>query len=351
VDEPAATDAIGVLTSSIVWLACAAAAVTWLVLALATVGGRVGYDRRRHARTAQPRLKLERILGHARAHRNELGKWRRVTALRALGRSEDTAARPVLETALGDADPDVVGAAVRALGEAAATQDWAVEALLRALEQGRGPRSRIAAQVEHLAPRPRSGLLRLLEHSSSEVRFWAVTLLARYGAPEAAAVRARTRDPDPSVRAAAAETLAELGDSAALGAVLRLLDDPEWFVRAHACRAVAALGGLRVAGRLTPLLADDRWWVRAAAKDGLRMLGPDALQALVPLLDSPDRFARNGAAELLQDLGIVDWLTRERPASELLERIFAAGGERLRAAALYRAATPRAEPGEEAKVA
>ena len=296
-------------------------------------------------------MKLERTLRHARTHRNELGKWRRVTALRALGKSGKAAARPVLEAALGDAEPDVVGAAVRALGEAGATQDWAVEALLHALEQGTGPRSRIASQLEHLAPRPGSGLLSLLEHSSSEVRFWAVTLLARYEGVETDAVRARTGDPDPSVRAAAAETLAALGDSGALLVVVRLLDDQEWFVRAHACRAAATLGGLPVAGRLTPLLADERWGVRAAAKDGLRMLGPDTLQVLVPLLESPDRFARNGAAELLQDLGVVDWLARGHPASDLLERIYAAGGERLRAAALHRATAPHAAAGEEAKVA
>ena len=54
------------------------------------------------------------------------------------------------------------------------------------------------------------------------------------------------------------------------------------------------------------------------------------------LLD-PDTFARNGAAEVLQDIGYVDHLALERPDSPLLERIYAAGGERMRVAAEVRA--------------
>ena len=44
-------------------------------------------------------------------------------------------------------------------------------------------------------------------------------------------------------------------------------------------------------------------------------------------------FARNGAAEVLQDIGFVDFLALDDPKSPLLERIYAAGGERFREAA------------------
>ena len=85
------------------------------------------------------------------------------------------------------------------------------------------------------------------------------------------------------------------------------------------------------------LLSDGRWWVRTAAKDALRTLGSPAVPALLAVLGSDDGFARNGAAEVLQDLGFIDELALDDPASPLLERIYAAGGERMRKAAEARA--------------
>jgi hypothetical protein len=73
--------------------------------------------------------------------------------------------------------------------------------------------------------------------------------------------------------------------------------------------------------------------VRTAAKDALRGLGTEAVPSLLSVLTHSDSFARNGAAEVLQDVGFVDFLALDNPDSPLLERIFAAGGERLREAA------------------
>src|SRR3990172_1830819 len=84
---------------------------------------------------------------------------------------------------------------------------------------------------------------------------------------------------------------------------------------------------------ITRLLADERWWVRTAAKDALRGFGTDAVPSLLSVLSHSDQFARNGAAEVLQDVGFVDFLAADNPSSPLLERIYAAGGEKLRDAA------------------
>ena len=65
-------------------------------------------------------------------------------------------------------------------------------------------------------------------------------------------------------------------------------------------------------------------------------MGPDAVPALLATLTNPDAFARNSAAEVLQDIGFVDSLVFDRPDSPLLERIYAAGGERMREAAELR---------------
>jgi hypothetical protein len=76
--------------------------------------------------------------------------------------------------------------------------------------------------------------------------------------------------------------------------------------------------------------------VRAAAKEALRGFGIGVAGALIPCLDDGDAFVRNGAAEVLQDVGFVDLLSRHDANRALLERIYAAGGEGLRDAALLR---------------
>src|SRR5262249_28569699 len=126
--------------------------------------------------------------------------------------------------------------------------------------------------------------------------------------------------------------------AAARSAILASIDDPVWFVRVHAARSVGVLLGAAGAPSLVHLLADARWWVRTAAKDALRRIGVDAVPALLSALTAPDAFAPNGAAEVLQDIGFVDALARERPTSPVLERIYAAGGENMRRAATERAA-------------
>jgi HEAT repeat protein len=166
------------------------------------------------------------------------------------------------------------------------------------------------------------------------VRFYAVRLLVRY--PEAAArhVPDLCVDPSPNVRAAALETLRDAGSGAALRFALQLLEDPHPQVRAQACRASAALAGRASAPYLVPLLADGSWWVREAAREALAGAGGVATHSVEAALESDDAALRVGAALVLQDSGRVDSLDDD---PELLERVFEAGGSRLRMAAAERA--------------
>ena len=63
-----------------------------------------------------------------------------------------------------------------------------------------------------------------------------------------------------------------------------------------------------VAEEIAPLLADREWWVRLAAKESLQQMGEEVWSVLVPYLDHEDAFARNGAAEVLQNIGVLDSL-------------------------------------------
>lgn len=317
-----------------------AAFVAWVALGALVLLGRARHDlgERRSGREAPlSEREASRLVRRAgRAPRTEWGSWRRALAVTRLARSRHPSTPRLVRALLCDRHPRIVDAAVRALGELG--DEWAIELLVSALREGRGSRSRVAAELDRLAPRPGPLLPPLLRDPSPVVRFWGATLLARYPDLGGRGLVALAWDPDPNVRAAVAETLGERGGREAGTALLALLGDPQWFVRVHAARAAGKVLGAEAAPTLCELLSDDRWWVRTAAKDALRGIGPEAVRPLLSVLTHADRFARNGAAEVLQDIGFVDTLALEHPASPLLARIYAAGGDGMRAATEQRVA-------------
>lgn len=286
----------------------------------------------------------ELILRHAARHRGELTRWRRVGALRILARAEEPSALPLLERAVGDPDRQLVGAAVAVLGTLPDRR--AAGALVDALRELRFPPSRVATFLDRF-PLAVPELIRpLLRDPDPQARFWGATLAARY--PESQALHAElvrlARDDDPNVRAAAVETLGSIGDGESAAAANDLLADPVWYVRAHAARALGVLRAEATAPAVAGLLSDESWWVRFAAKEALERMGPGIADAVIPYLTHGDRFARNGAAEVLQNIGAVDAVVAEAAAAPeqeeslaLVRRIFAAGGPSLAAATLARA--------------
>ena len=321
-----------VLGAALVVLTIAFAA--WLALALALLAGRLRYDRTR-SRSSTPALsdrEARRLSRRVRGQpRTEWGRWRRVSALQRLERAHHPEVPLLIRVVLEDADERIAGAAIRTLGDVG--DDWAVGVLIDALRRGRTSRSRIAAELDELAPAPGERLLPLLRDWNPSVRFWGATLLSRYPTLGEATLVELTWDSDPNVRAAAVETLGGRSGSAVGAAVLARLEDSEWFVRVHAARAAGHVLGAEAAPTIAGLLADERWWVRTAAKDALRGMGADAVPSLLSVLTHEDAFARNGAAEVLQDVGFVDFLALDDPTSPLLQRIYEAGGEKLRDAA------------------
>ena len=254
-----------------------------------------------------------------------------MTALQRLEQAHHPAVRGLIERVLDDSDPKIAGAAIRTLGDIG--DEWAIDLLLDALRGGDGQRSRVAAELERLAPVPGVQLVALLRDADPLVRFWGATLLRPYPELGNATLIELTWDSDPNVRAASVETLGTRSGHGVGVALLARLDDDEWFVRVHAARAVGHVLGAEAAPTIARHLAEERWWVRTAAKDALRGMGSDAVPSLLAILTHDDPFARNGAAEVLQDIGFVDFLGLDNPGSPLLERIYAAGGDRFREAA------------------
>jgi hypothetical protein len=316
----------------------------WAGLSLIVVIGRLRYERlHRDAvdRPLSPRA-AERLVRRATGRpRTEWGRWRRVSALQRLERARHPTVPQLLRRVLHDPDPKIAAAAIRTLGDVG--DDWAVDVLLDALRGGDGSRSRIASELERLAPAPGPKLVPLLRDGDPVVRFWGATLLRLYPDLGETTLIELTWDSDPNVRAAAVETLGTHTGRAVETALSARLDDSEWFVRVHAARAVGHVVGAEAAPSIARLLTDRRWWVRTAAKDALRGMGSDAVPSLLAILTHEDLFARNGAAEVLQDIGFVDFLVADNPRSPLLERIYEAGGERFREAAVARAAVQQRE--------
>ena len=311
-----------------------------------------GWVREESARMALAVIGLPQMLRDATPHRGARRKWRRVSALHVLLHARPSAIHALLRVALADADPDVASAAATVLqriGDARAAQ-----ILIDGLRISRLPASRIAARLERFRI-PIADLLRpMLADERAESRYWAVTLLRDHHDENglAAAIMPLVDDPDAPVRKAALLTLGAMLPQGVTRVATRRLSDPAPFVRSAAILALAQVGERSpdrarrkaIASSITPLLADREWGVRAAAKDALVRLGPGTWREVAAQLSSPDGFARNGAAEVLQNLGVLDWTLRgiasgAQPTDEavdVLRRALREGGVVMSKAAALR---------------
>jgi len=263
-------------------------------------------------------------------------KWAHIATLFLLVRDRHPSAHALLAGALGDDDLEVRQAAITLLGELGDRE--AARILAGGAAASPVLRSRIASQLDRFELSIVDLLAELTGSPDPAVRALGAMLLWRHaGAPEVAAgLMALTRDADPGVRKSAVQSLAGATGRAAADIPRGMLADPVPFVRAHAARTLVRLDPARSAIDIAPLLADADWWVRQAAKEGLLAIGLDALPAVLSQLDSTDRFARNGAADVLQGIGAV---------AGLLARATQPGPDGEAAAALLRKLTDAGERG------
>ncbi|MGE3957895.1 MAG: HEAT repeat domain-containing protein [Vicinamibacterales bacterium] len=287
---------------------------------------------------------LDALVRDAGAHQSTRDKWRRMTALRILARRGHAQALDLLARATEDADVDVATTGLALLGRS--HDPRAVDLLVEALASPRLSAARVAVYLDQSPQDLGERLVALLDHQKPVVRQWAAALLARYpDQPVEPRLADLTRDADPQVRKAAVQTLGRIGGDEAAHCALHLLTDPAPYVRAHAVRALGELGRVDCADRVSSLLGDGDWWVRLAARESLEMMGAEVWPVLVRCLDHRDRFVRNGAAEVVQNLGVLDSLIMLEAATDnpagtkvaMLQRIAAAGGVRFTESLVERA--------------
>jgi HEAT repeat protein len=211
--------------------------------------------------------------------------------------------------------------------------------LIETLKDGTFARSRVAAQLEDSSLSVEA-LRPLLEDAEPIVRYWGAKLLKNSsdGPAFTDALLAAASDDHADVRAAAAASLGSDASEQATQALVTLLADTASHVRLHAARSIGRRGTVESAGQVALLLSDRDWWVRTSAKRALENLGPEAVPAVLPHLQTSDEFARNGAAEVLQNLGLVRTLVDRvaaatngdgEAAAEELAPILVAGGARF----------------------
>lgn len=234
--------------------------------------------------------------------------WRRVAAVRALAFSNSAKAWPILARAVERPDRASVRAAVVTLGHM--PQHRSAELLVHAL--GRVPfgRAQIATFLEAFPTDISSLIGPLLNEPSPVLRAWGATLAARYAgrSPVEARLRALTTDTDPLVRRAAVTSLGAAGCLDSLPAIVERLDDAVPLVRVHAIQAIGQLGLVRLSPVISLKLADRDWSTREAAWRVLEGFGPSAEGDVLARLSEDDGFARDGAAEILRNLGTLERL-------------------------------------------
>jgi HEAT repeat protein len=245
----------------------------------------------------------ERLAGVALGGRRYRSRWKRIAALRILALAGSSEALPLLGITLGDPDEEVAIASTIILG--GMKDPAAAQKLASALEKGQVPASRIATFLHRFAVEVPEVLRPMFRSENTIVRYWAAVLGRRYSGESwiADELANMVDDPEPMVRKAALQSLGMLRVSAS-DAVLAALKDPVYYVQAHAARALAQMGAVQHAGEIAALLSSKEWWVRLAARESLLALFPGAENIVFDCLSHTDRFARNSAAEILQNAGV-----------------------------------------------
>jgi HEAT repeat protein len=106
----------------------------------------------------------------------------------------------------------------------------------------------------------------------------------------------------PDVQIAAVASLGSVGGSHVLASLLTALASPDWRVRSKAATSLGMIGDESTAPYLVDALEDESWWVRRNSAAALTQIA-DGVPLLYRALTSQDMFARDAAAEALEDVG------------------------------------------------
>jgi hypothetical protein len=154
--------------------------------------------------------------------------------------------------------------------------------LLRALDSGVLPASRIATHLEHFAIDLTDLYVSWLDGRHAKSRYWIAYLLgkSRYAERTRAILEGLLADPAADVRKIALSSLAALDAPGLQAHAEAMLDDPVFFVRTQAARVLARFPEPQVVRALARRLSDENDAVQLAVKRSLVELGEVTLRWL-----------------------------------------------------------------------
>lgn len=205
---------------------------------------------------------------------------RQVAALYALSRTGHPGVLPLLEATLASKQPVLAYAALDMLDIHGS--HGAAEVLLRALEGGVLPASRIATHLEHFRIDLTDLYVARLERRDPKARYWIAYLLGRAesGGRAVEILEDLLDDGAADVRKIALASLAMLHAPRLQGHAERMLEDPVFFVRTQAARILAGFGNPSAVRALARRLSDEHDAVQLAVQRSLVELGPVTLEHL-----------------------------------------------------------------------
>ncbi|MEG4971849.1 HEAT repeat domain-containing protein, partial [Microcoleus sp. K4-B3] len=149
------------------------------------------------------------------------------------------------------------------------------------------------------------GLLKLVEDSESDVRSRAVYALGEIGDAQAIAGLLKLVEASESdLRSSAAYALGKIGDAQAIPGLLKLVEDSNFDVRSRAAYALGKIGDAQAIAGLLKLVEDSNFDVRSSAADALGKIGDaQAIPGLLKLVKHSEFDVRSSAADALGKIG------------------------------------------------
>ncbi len=209
-----------------------------------------------------------------------------------LGRIGEEAVE-LLIGSLRDQDKNVRMLAAKALGEA--RSERAIEHLINALKDKEWPiRNTAAKALENYGPPIVEKITQYTMDHNDDIRIWVRRLIGKLGSSVIDNLLfTLENENDNTIRSAAAISLGIVRDAKAIDPLINtVLNDTDDWVRRYAAEALGEIGEKEVAGPLVETLLSPNPDLALYASRALGKLGPDAVDCLLPVLDSKNKNQR-----------------------------------------------------------